>query len=515
MIRTHPELPGNIGQGENNMKRLIGFACAWLSIAAPALGQQGPTDWRGFAANAQHTAMAAVAGQSLAKFHWTMAVDLAPPVRPGGGELLIHYASPMITWKNTVLVPVKTTSQGNFEIVAVAGTNGANIWTLTTDYLLPPYDWVPPLPAHLTGQNLLYVAGAGGTVYFRNTPDSTTGTTGQQAFYGIANYRADEQVYQQNVMIDTPITADNQGNIYFGFVVLGSTPLGLQSGIARMAPSGTGTWISAGNAANDQSMTQVAMNCAPAVSADGSTVYIAVSNGGQGYLVGLDSATLAPKYRVLLLDPATGQDASIYDESSAAPTIGPDGEVYYGVLESSLGEHNCRGWLLNFTSDLSKENAPGSFGWDDTVAIVPVSLNTVPPRYYLMSKYNNYYDCGKGNGHNMIAILDPKLTQKDEYSAATVMREVETKLGPVQVPGEPAGAVYEWCINSAAVDPDNNSVIANSEDGYVYRWYLPGNTLTQALLLNGPIGEAYTPTLIGPDGTVYAINDATLYAIGN
>ena len=67
---------------------------------------------------------APAASQSLAKIHWTMPVDLAPPLRPGGGELLIHYASPMITPKNTVLVPVKTTSQGSFEIAAVAGTTG-------------------------------------------------------------------------------------------------------------------------------------------------------------------------------------------------------------------------------------------------------------------------------------------------------------------------------------------------------------------------------------------------------
>jgi hypothetical protein len=497
------------------MKRLAGVLCAGLCFAAPVRGQEIPPGWRGFAANAQHTATAPAASQSLARIHWTMPVDLAPPLRPGGGELLIHYASPMITPKNTVLVPVKTTSQGSFEIAAVAGTNGANIWTLTTDYIFPPYDWAPPLPAHLTGQNRLYIAGAGGTVYFRDTPDTATGTTGQQAFYGIANYQANEQTYQQNVVIDTPITADNRGYIYFGFVVLGSTPLGLKSGIARMDPNGNGTWISAGDAAGDQSMTQVAMNCAPAISPDGSTIYIAVSNGGQGYLVGLDSTTLKPKYKALLLDPVTGQDASIYDESSASPTIGPDGEVYYGVLESSIGDHNCRGWLLNFTADLSKENAPDSFGWDDTVSIVSPPPPIVSPSYFLMSKYNNYYDCGGGNGHNMIAILDPKATQKDAYSNATVMREVETKLGPNHVPGEPPGAVYEWCINSAVFDPFSKSVIANSEDGHTYRWYLPANMLTEALLLNDPIAEAYTPTIIGPDGTVYAINNATLYAIGN
>ena len=32
--------------------------------------------------------------------------------------------------------------------------------------------------------------------------------------------------------------------------------------------------------------------------------------------------------------------------------------------------------------------------------------------------------------------------------------------------------------------------------------------------LSGGIAEAYTPTVIGTDGTVYAINDAVLSAIG-
>jgi hypothetical protein len=55
---------------------------------------------------------------------------------------------------------------------------------------------------------------------------------------------------------------------------------------------------------------------------------------------------------------------------------------------------------------------------------------------------------------------------------------------------------------------------AGSEDGILYRWDLRRNTLAEKIRLNAPRPEAYTPTLIGPDGTVYAINNATLYAIG-
>jgi hypothetical protein len=502
------------------VKKPLRQSLIWFFVATFAHASGLPA-WRGHAANAQHTARASAAGQSLAKIHWSMPVDLAPPSeahkKRAGGELLIHYASPMITAKDTMLVGVKTSSSGDFEIDAVKGATGKKIWTLKTDYVLPPYDWLPPLPAHLTAQNRLYVAGSGGTVYYRDTPDAKTGATGQLAFYGIANYEANKKALDSTVMIDTPITADDQGNIYFGFVVTGSNPLKLVSGIARMDSSGNGTWISAANAAGDSEITEVAMNCAPAISTDGSTVYITVSDGSTGYLVGLDSATLSTKYKVRLIDPVSKQYAGLSDDSSASPTIGPDGEVFYGVLENG-DDHNCRGWMLSFTADLSMENAPGSFGWDNTVAIVPASA--VPRyqgggRYYLMSKYNNYYDCGNGNGHNQIAILDPKKTQHDHYSTATVMKEVETILDPHQVPGEPQGVVYEWCINTAVVDRKNKSVIANDEDGYSYRWDLPTNSLTQTLQIGPPLGQAYTPTLIGPDGTIYAINDATLYALGN
>jgi hypothetical protein len=74
--------------------------------------------------------------------------------------------------------------------------------------------------------------------------------------------------------------------------------------------------------------------------------------------------------------------------------------------------------------------------------------------------------------------------------------------------------VKEWCINSAAVDPVNKSILANSEDGNLYRWDLTNDTLSQHVTLSPGIGEAYTPTVIGADGTAYAINQAVLDAVG-
>jgi len=82
------------------------------------------------------------------------------------------------------------------------------------------------------------------------------------------------------------------------------------------------------------------------------------------------------------------------------------------------------------------------------------------------------------------------------------MKEVITMLGVTPDPGTGfPEAVKEWCINTAAIDPFTTSVIANSEDGKVYRWNLTTNTLSEVVTLSTGKAEAYTPTVIGADGT--------------
>ena len=497
----------------------LAYAMAGLAVST---GQAATLPaWAGFAANAQHTAAAPAAGQTLAAIRWQTPVDDMPQY--SNDELYIHYASPMITAHNVVLVPVKTQIAGGFEVQARSGTTGTLLWTLPSDWVLPTSaQWTPSFPAALTVQNTLYAAGAGGTVLFRDKANAPTGTSGRLAFYGIDVYNAHASKLTADVVIDTPITSDAAGNIYFGFLVQATNPAKLVSGIARISRAGVGSWVSATTAASDSAVTQVAMNCAPAVSANGRIIYIAVSNGSAGYLLGLDSTTLATQYKVALTDPASGKPAWVTDISTASPTIGPDGDVYYGVLESSYGNHNGRGWLLHFNATLAKLKTPGSFGWDDTASVVPaasVGGYAGKSTYLLMTKYNNYLQIGSGNGENKIAILDPHAVQTDEYCAkpscskpVTVMKEVITQLDPTAAAG---GGVYEWCINTAAVDAHSASVFAGSEDGHFYRWDLTTNTLSQSLFLNAPSPEAYTPSMVGPDGTVYAINNATLYAIGN
>ena len=475
--------------------------------------------WPGHGRDLQHTALSTVAAQPLDKIHWKTRVDLNPPA----GTIFIHYGSPLVTSKGTVIVPVKT-GPNSFRIDAHDEKTGTLLWRQTTAYQTPFsfFDFIPGIGPTLS-HNKLYIPDAGGTVLVREHPDRAINDLRRLVFYGENNFNANPNLYAHAVMINTPITADSEGNLYFGFVVVAPTPMGLQSGLARISADGQGSFVTASSAANDSLITKVATSCAPALSLDEKILYVGVNefDFGPGDLLALDSQTLATINVVQLIDPSTPSTAEISDSSSAAPTVGPDGDVYYGVLEAGFPfQHNDRGWLLHFNRDLTEEKIPGGFGWDDTASIVPASAvpsyhGTSP--YLLMTKYNNYADFGIGDGVNKITILDPNATEPDPLIPTTsVMNEVLTIKGVTPDPNFPflPDAVREWCINSAAVDPITKSVLANSEDGKLYRWDLTTNSFSQVITLSSGIGEAYTPTVIGADGTAYAINDAVLFAIG-
>ncbi len=490
----------------------------WLAALPSLCGQSIAIPWSSHAHDPQHTGISQFSAQPLQQIHWQMPVDLQPNY--SGDELLIHYGSPLITRNNTLLVAVKTGLNDGFRIEARNAANGTSIWTAVTGYSVPQSGWIPACGIVLTPKNRLYYPDAGGTVSFRDTPDAATGNTGRVAFYGIANYNANQATFNANVKICTPLTSDRYGNIFFGFLVSGSTSPSLSTGIARITPDGTGSWVSASAAASDAGITEVVANCAPALSNDHRTLYIAVSSGSfsSGYLLALDSRTLATQGVVRLKDvKAPTQNASLPDQGTSSPCIGPDGDVYFGVLENPFGSNHFRGWLLHFDKTLAQSKPAGAFGWDDTPSIVAASA--VPSyhgtsSYLLLTKYNDYANNG-GTGLNKVAILDPNDTIVDPETGATVMKEIITVLGPTRDTDYPAPAVKEWCINTVAIDTVGKCACVHSEDGNVYRWDFTTNTFTQTLNLTSGLGEAYTPSVIGVDGTVFVIANAILFGIGN
>jgi len=490
----------------------LALGMARVAAAAPA--------WSNHAGNAQHTGNAKFPAQPLQQIYWSMPVDLKQAGFP------IHYGSSLVTEHNTVVVPVKVGLLDTFRVEAHQGSDGTLLWQYQPDYVLPPYgsNWIPSYGPALTPSGRLYLPAAGGTLLYTDTVDSpSTPTFTRVAFYGIANYNANPTGFDSNVRISTPLTSDSQGNVYFGFRATGANPLSLTSGIARMGADGSGTFVFASVATVD-SAKFVAFNAAPVLSNDEQKVYAVLkyATNGQGInLVSLDATTLAPIDRARPRDPFTNFFAIESNSGSSTPMVGPDGRVYLGVLGN--GSNGSRGWMLQFNPNLTSSGVPGAFGWDNTPSVVPTSMvpsyaGTAP--YLLFTKYNNYAGNAGGDGVNKIAVLDPNDSQIDAppHTGTTVMKEVLTIAGVTPDPGaDPMtypNAVREWCINTAAVDPATGAVIANSEDGKLYRWDLATNSLSETVTLTDGVGEAYTPTIVARDGKSYAINDAILFAVG-
>jgi hypothetical protein len=519
--------------------------------------------WSGQNQNAQNFYIAGL-NDLTGAVEWTSAVTGSITAASDAGPIVITTGTTTgLTTGDSVTVGGvngNTAANGTFTITVLNSTqfqlNGATgnaaytsggVWDYNPNgesYIAPNYNWLEPVqPVYDPVTNRVYFPGPGGTLDYINNPDnpgSSTPTVYQEAFYGLANYTANESAYNSSIYTNTGLMVDPSGNVYFGFTETGTNPSGINDGgFVRISPSGTATYTLAYSAVgqtNDGNW-NATLGETPALSNDGSTVYFAVSDSGyalnyaneaDSYLVGLNSTTMAEQESVRLLDPATGAGAVLIDESTASPMVAPDNTVFMGTFGNTY--NGSRGFLLHFSGNLQTEYAPGAFGWDDTVSIVPTSMDpsyTGSSPYLIISKYNNYANAEVGepyggNGVNQIALIDPYNTQLDpNYDAnpnLQVMAEVEGMSSPSpDIPNAEAGdpdAVREWCTNATVVDPATDSVYINNEDGYTYQWNLGTDQVTNAVQVTSGIGVPYTPTAIAPNGVIFSDNGGTLFALG-
>jgi outer membrane protein assembly factor BamB len=222
------------------------------------------------------------------------------------------------------------------------------------------------------------------------------------------------------------------------------------------------------------------------------------------------------------VDPNTNEPppGRIFDDSTASPTVAPDGSVLFGVLTFY---NYAQGHLFKFSSTGDFQGSY-PFGWDVTPAIYSHGGT-----YSIIVK-DNHYAVGSYCSVEQFCPSDRTANTPNDPEAYYVTRlnrnmNVEWKFqntntlscarhtdGTVTCTSDhPNG--FEWCVNAFGVDR-NGIVYANSEDGNAFAINADG-TLRQKTFLQLAIGAAYTPMSIGADGKIYAQNAGHLFVLGN
>ncbi|MBI1747993.1 MAG: PQQ-like beta-propeller repeat protein [Acidobacteria bacterium] len=444
--------------------------------------------WPQWAHDPQHTSfLSDVTGQPVSAIRWSLDIDNTVPPEPRIIE--IHYASPLIDATNTIYMTKKERTPDlviHRKVMKITST-GSILCNYESDYVPPPSAWEPVFHPVLVNGNL-YVPGARGVLHVVDTADCTRIDT-------LSPYEMPEDPTIRQQLLTTVFVAgapmlDDAGNIFYTMLVRAGAPLGLENQLVKISgEDGTISTVTVEELMGEPAFLP-ALNAAVAVAPDG-TIYMGVRKPGiipNGWLVAIN-ADLTFKWKgSMSSDPA--RVAIINDLSSSCPVVGPDGRVFYGGVNTN---EQSAGYLYAF-SPSGEFLGSFDFGWDITPAIYP-DPDGDPTHYHLVQKYNRYLS----RRYYMVSI-DPN----------TMERECQWEL-----------VGREWCINAPAIDKDG-AVYTNGEDGYLYR--LTGmypaadgscNPQMTRISLDRARDAAYTPLALGPDGTVYTLNNGRMFAVGN
>jgi outer membrane protein assembly factor BamB len=513
--------------------------------------------WSQFAGNPKHTGNAAVVAQPLGHVLADIIHDPFVPaeLEAGGGDLLIHYAVPLLDGDDVFMAFKGTITRGPLPPATVWGVrsfhweNGqlAAKWAIGGQWQpVPNIGWEPPMQPVLAN-GFVYAPEVGGTLL---QLDRTTGA--------IVRRINPFATVDDATFMSGPPTADAAGNIVYGAFRLNlSAPWTsdvTNAWLVRVTPDGTAKavplapLVSNAPSASAQctfrftsatlhlppspdavapktvcGLQRPGLNIAPAIASDG-TIYIvsrAHLNDRWGYLAAVNP-DLTPKWNVSLrerfhdgcnvllpegicsdgahvgVDPTDNLDGSgvVTDFSTASPVVLPDATILYGAYS---GYNDGNGHLMHF-SPAGAYLGAYPFGWDTTPAVWQHNGT-----FSVVTKHNFYGFALRPDPGEFIVQLDPNLNKEWEYRnpSRTVCHDGDCAQ-------EEFG--FEWCVNAAAIDA-NGTIYANAEDGILYA-IGQGGILFESMPLGGPLGAAYTPVAIDAQGRVYAQAGGHLFAVG-
>lgn len=535
--------------------------------AAPPVS--GPATWAQWGQSPQHAGVADVAGQSPDRMLVERVVDPFVPqelAQSGRNSLLVHYPVPLSSGNDVFLMTKggTYTSRDNWASqdwgwsrLHWNGDQLEDVWNTRSDWKPVPSGgvlaWEPVHQATLAGA-FLYVPGAAGSVIKLDVNDGSVAAR-------ISPFGTDASVF-----VTGPLAADNAGNVYYNALRLDlADPWrrnAVDSWLVKVAANDAATFVRyrdlvPGAPTGSSCLTAFSneplpwppsadatpplglcgqqrpgINVAPAIAPDGTlyTVSRAHFSSRYGYLVAVNP-DLTPRWAVSLrerladgcgvpeaaggalppngvsggcrpgarlgVDPTTNRLGSgeVNDLSSSSPVVAPDGSVLYGAYSRY---NYSRGHLMKFSPTGQFLRAYG-FGWDTTPAVIGSAAS------YAVVVKDNHYE-GVGSYCSNTAFCAP-----DEWTGQYFVTRLR---GDTLTPewSFPNPNNTEWCINAPALDR-NGDVFGIAEDGYLYAIAANG-TLRKSLFLEQPLGAAYTPLAIDPQGRLYAQNAGHFFAAG-
>jgi hypothetical protein len=526
----------------------------------------GPATWPQWGQNPQHAGVADVVAQSPDRLIIERVVDpfvSQELASSGRNSLLVHYPVPLTSGDDVFLMTKggTYTSAANWASqdwgwsrLRWDGDRLVDVWSFRSDWKPVPNGgvlrWEPVHQAALAGR-FLYVPGAAGSVI---KLDASAGTVATR----ISPFGADTSVF-----VTGPLAADGAGNIYYNALRLDLADPWRRNAVdswlvkiatndtasfvryvdlVRNAPSGSTClttfsteplpWPPSPQATPPQGLCgrqRPGINVAPVVSPDGTiyTVSRAHFSARYGYLVAVNS-DLTPRWAASLrerfsdgcgvpasaggvlppngapggcrngaplgVDPTTNRlgGGEVTDLSSSSPVVAPDGSILYGAYSRY---NYSRGHTMKF-SPSGRFVTAYDFGWDTTPAVFGTSAN-----YSIVVKDNHYDGVGS---YCATCAADPL---EDQYFVTRLHGDT---LRPEWHFGNPNGD--EWCINAPALDR-NGDVYGIAEDGFLYAISANG-ALRKSVLLEAPLGAAYTPLAIDAQGRLYAQNAGHFFVAG-
>ena len=222
------------------------------------------------------------------------------------------------------------------------------------------------------------------------------------------------------------------------------------------------------------------------------------------------------------VDPAVNHAGGgrVRDDSSASPTVAPDGSVLFGTFTRY---NYSQGHLMRFAASGAYLGAY-RFGWDLSPGIARHG-NTfsivIKDNQYAIGSYCNVAafcppartvenSAGYPEGY-FITQLNHNLKVEWRYQNTNTFSCTRQSDGSLSCVDDHPNS-FEWCVNALTIDA-KRVIYANSEDGNLYALN-PDGTLKQKIFQQLALAAAYTPASIGPDGKIYSQNAGRLFVVG-